>query len=66
MREILRIAKSGARIVITVPDGRKDIFLGHINFWSSESFRVFLEYYTDEPVVQRLGADTLLSIIIKK
>lgn len=30
-------------ILLTVPDGRYDTFEGHINFWSSESWRVFLE-----------------------
>ena len=29
--------------VITVPEGRKDFFQGHINFWSPESWQVFCE-----------------------
>lgn len=29
-------------IVITVPDGRKDTWTGHINFWSPESWDIFL------------------------
>ena len=30
-------------IFITVPNGRLDSFSGHINFWSPESWKVFLE-----------------------
>jgi len=30
-------------LFITIPDGRKDTFSGHINFWSLESWRVFIE-----------------------
>ncbi|WP_038031230.1 class I SAM-dependent methyltransferase [Thermonema rossianum] len=29
-------------LVLTVPDGRKDTFAGHINFWSPESWEVFV------------------------
>ena len=30
-------------LIITVPDGRNDTFEGHINFWSPESWQVFIE-----------------------
>lgn len=30
-------------LLITVPDGRKDTFAGHINFWSLESWTFFIE-----------------------
>jgi hypothetical protein len=30
-------------LVVTVPDGRNDTFLGHINFWSPESWKIFIE-----------------------
>lgn len=35
------IDKSGVALV-TVPDGRRDTFEGHINFWSPESWEVFV------------------------
>lgn len=35
--------KPGGYLIITVPDGRKDNFVGHINFWSIESWNVFIE-----------------------
>jgi 2-polyprenyl-3-methyl-5-hydroxy-6-metoxy-1,4-benzoquinol methylase len=30
-------------LLVTVPNGRKDTYLGHINFWSPESWKVFIE-----------------------
>jgi 2-polyprenyl-3-methyl-5-hydroxy-6-metoxy-1,4-benzoquinol methylase len=33
----------GGVLVITVPNGRKDAGIEHLNFWSPESWRVFLE-----------------------
>lgn len=29
-------------LIITVPNGREDRFEGHINFWSPESFKIFI------------------------
>lgn len=36
------VDKSGIALV-TVPDGRIDTFEGHINFWSPESWEVFVK-----------------------
>jgi SAM-dependent methyltransferase len=33
----------GGSFFLTIPNGRRDTTLGHINFWSPESWRVFLE-----------------------
>lgn len=33
--------------VLTVPEGRKDFFQGHINFWSPESWQVFCEKHAE-------------------
>lgn len=35
-------------IVLTVPNGRKDSYPGHINFWSMRSWEVFLKPYTKQ------------------
>lgn len=32
----------GGKLFITVPDGRKDSFVGHIHYWSPESFKLFV------------------------
>jgi SAM-dependent methyltransferase len=36
------LAQCAPSLVLTVPEGRKDSFRGHINFWSKESFEVLL------------------------
>jgi SAM-dependent methyltransferase len=36
------IGRSGVALV-TVPDGRRDTFEGHINFWSPESWEIFVK-----------------------
>jgi len=36
------LSKAASRLIITVPEGRRDSFHGHINFWSKESFEIFL------------------------
>ncbi len=33
-------------LLLTVPNGRTDNFAGHINFWSPESWEVFIKKYT--------------------
>jgi ubiquinone/menaquinone biosynthesis C-methylase UbiE len=44
LKNILNTIKnSGGGAFITVPDGRKDTFAGHINFWSPESWDVFIK-----------------------
>jgi len=42
LRNLLNITNVGGYVIITVPDGRRDTFRGHINFWSQESFRTFI------------------------
>lgn len=45
VRDMLRAVRPGGWVVITVPDGRKDTWEGHVNFWSPESFKVFLDSF---------------------
>jgi transposase len=40
---VQKLAESAQKIYLTVPEGRKDSFRGHINFWSKDSFTTFLE-----------------------
>jgi len=37
------MVKDKGILLITVPNGRNDTFAGHINFWSPESWDVFIE-----------------------
>ena len=45
VKDMIRAVKPGGMIVITVPDGRKDTWEGHIHFWSPESFKLFIESF---------------------
>jgi len=39
---LLSMVKPGGNLLLTVPNGRTDTFAGHINFWSPESWEVFI------------------------
>ena len=39
---LLNAIKQNGILVITVPNGRKDTYVGHIHFWSPESFKLFI------------------------
>ena len=43
LKNILKMVANNGTLVVTVPNGRLDTFLGHINFWSPESWKVFIE-----------------------
>ena len=43
LKNILKMIVNNGTLLVTVPNGRTDTFLGHINFWSSESWKVFIE-----------------------
>ncbi len=43
LKNIIKIIKLNGFCLITVPNGRIDTFEGHINFWSPESWKVFIE-----------------------
>ena len=50
--DMIKACKKGGLIVITVPDGRKDTWDGHINFWSPESFKIFIESFHKKAVFE--------------
>jgi len=43
LQHLLRVVVPGGVLVLTVPNGRLDQANEHINFWSPESWRAFLE-----------------------
>ena len=43
--ELLRICNPRGNVVITVPNGEKDSWDGHVNFWSVPKFTEFLSPY---------------------
>jgi 2-polyprenyl-3-methyl-5-hydroxy-6-metoxy-1,4-benzoquinol methylase len=42
MNNLVGMVNAGGVLFITVPNGRIDQYEGHINFWSPESWRVFI------------------------
>lgn len=42
LKNLMKMVKPGGVLFLTVPNGRKDTYDGHINFWSPESWDVFL------------------------
>jgi 2-polyprenyl-3-methyl-5-hydroxy-6-metoxy-1,4-benzoquinol methylase len=43
VQNMLAMVQNKGILLITVPNGRIDTFAGHINFWSPESWNVFIE-----------------------
>jgi 2-polyprenyl-3-methyl-5-hydroxy-6-metoxy-1,4-benzoquinol methylase len=43
LKNILNMMTEKGKVLITVPNGRTDTFGGHINFWSPESWEVFVK-----------------------
>jgi len=39
--EMIRLCAPGGALVITIPDGSRDRWEGHLNFWSEEAFKAF-------------------------
>ena len=48
LRNITNMLAENGKALITVPNGRKDTFGGHINFWSPESWNVFIKKNAEE------------------
>ena len=43
LRNVIGMLADSGTVLVTVPNGRIDTFDGHINFWSPESWNVFLK-----------------------
>ncbi len=65
MKNIIGRMHNDSVLLLTVPNGRKDTWLGHINFWSPESWNIFIEK-TSEGILFITGelTDTALYAII--
>jgi SAM-dependent methyltransferase len=46
LQNLLRMLDKDGALMVTVPNGRIDTYEGHINFWSPESWQVFIESHT--------------------
>src|SRR5262249_22983755 len=52
LRRLLTMLNTRGVAILTVPNGRLDTFEGHINFWSPESWEVFIREVCNGCVVE--------------
>lgn len=50
LETLVRLCADGGVIVATVPDGRKDSFEGHVNFWGPDEFRALLARFGETSI----------------
>lgn len=60
---LARACAAGGTILITVPDGAVDAWEGHVNFWTEDELRAFLQPF-GATTVQRVDADRGLLAIV--
>jgi len=66
-KNLLEMLLEGGILLITVPNGRFDTYSGHINFWSPESWEVFIAENSDNLRYSTGKVDeTLLYAVIYK
>ena len=63
VEELVRICLPGGVVVIVVPDGEVDDFIGHLWFWSETSLRKFLAPW--RPTVQKLPQTKELLAVVR-
>lgn len=47
LKNLFNLLSDGGKMTLCVPNGRIDNYSGHINFWSPESWKVFIESNVD-------------------
>lgn len=67
-KALIRLLTAAPTVVITVPNGRIDTYPGHINFWSLESWKLFMEEYEGlyNYNVQYICSDSKLLTIMRR
>ncbi len=65
VKNLISMTDDKGWILITVPDGRKDHFEGHINFWSPESWERFIQKNADNCRYScgRIGKQNLYALL---
>lgn len=56
LHQLIGIVEKNGMLFITVPDGRIDVFRGHINFWSPESWNAFIKTTLPPELEYRVGS----------
>jgi len=65
LSEALRVLVPGGQIIITVPNGDKDNWIGHTNFWNKRQlYKDLLKF--DKPIVKSIDNDRTLLAILRK
>lgn len=67
LKNLILAMSEKSTIIITVPNGRLDTFAGHINFWSPESWEVFINQNSEGLYckAENLDEKNLIAIIRK-
>lgn len=55
LKNLMSALDVGGRLFLTVPDGRRDAFHGHIHFWSPESWTLFINEAVQHPNDVKIG-----------
>lgn len=68
LKNLEKMLKPGGVLLLTIPNGRNDTYKGHINFWSPESWSVFLSNSLPQIKIETgvIGGTDLYGIIQKK
>lgn len=54
LKNLIDMVDDGGALILAVPDGRIDTFLGHINFWSPESWKIYIHKHAKNHSVRCL------------
>lgn len=63
--EAWRVLAKAGTLVITIPDGALDKWVGHTNFWTEAEFKQILQTYGTPKILRLDAGRTLLGIITK-
>jgi ubiquinone/menaquinone biosynthesis C-methylase UbiE len=61
---IFKVCRDGGTVIITIPNGLYDEYIGHVNFWSEAEFKALLGSYKAE--VHYLSDQRDMVFIVKK
>ncbi len=68
LQNLISVLNDNGCLFITIPDGRMDNYEGHINFWSPESWKIFVENNCMDYLIFETGylSENCLYALIRK